>query len=400
MIGFYDRAAERARLSVAANAPAACAGRMECAICLGTIRRSAVGSCSHHFCHACLLSWLSSNPLCPKCREPVKEVRLDSEFDSLTRMLSQAGSSTSCGGEEEEEETRDEGDEVVIDFAERRKAGLTVKNVQRGPGVEVIATKEGDAAQLSGLRVGDIIVSLNGLPCKGHAEAVAHVEQASKARRRLRCVLLRRAGEPRRTAPPAAAPSSAPAAAPEEAAGAPAGASTAAAAGSRRRNSGGADSDDGDERQREACALRLASRMGCCVVDGVAYYELALESAGGVEASASGQSPMGVRAVRNRYSGWHALARRAAEAFPEMPEHALFPPKAMRSIGSPSGAFVSQRCDALEAYWAAVLECTTDASALEHERRAELAAWLHDALHLDRAAPTILYPPRGPQREG
>ena len=81
---------------------------MECAICLGPVRKAAVGSCPHHFCHgerlsciilntqlsktlllaACLLGWLRTSTVCPKCREPVSEVRLDAEFDALVRAIS------------------------------------------------------------------------------------------------------------------------------------------------------------------------------------------------------------------------------------------------------------------------------------------------------------------------
>ena len=57
----------------------------ECPICLCPITNAAVGSCSHHFCHACLLEWCRQTPLCPKCRTPICEIRLDQEFEEVTK---------------------------------------------------------------------------------------------------------------------------------------------------------------------------------------------------------------------------------------------------------------------------------------------------------------------------
>ena len=46
---------------------------------LQVMRESAIGSCAHHFCLACLLETCASKPACPKCRTPVREIRADPE---------------------------------------------------------------------------------------------------------------------------------------------------------------------------------------------------------------------------------------------------------------------------------------------------------------------------------
>ena len=85
--------------------------------------------------------------------------QLDAEFDTLMRAL---------GEEAEEEESADavEPTVVTLDFTQRKKAGLTVANARGGLGVRVVATVRGGVAQSSGLRVDDVIVSLNGLPAR------------------------------------------------------------------------------------------------------------------------------------------------------------------------------------------------------------------------------------------
>ena len=56
---------------------------MECGVCLENIQKACVGSCGHHFCHACLLEWARTSHQCPKCREDILEIRVDPEFDEL-----------------------------------------------------------------------------------------------------------------------------------------------------------------------------------------------------------------------------------------------------------------------------------------------------------------------------
>ncbi len=56
---------------------------MECPICFNIINNSCVGSCMHHYCYACLMKWISFSCVCPTCKKPILEIKLDREFDSI-----------------------------------------------------------------------------------------------------------------------------------------------------------------------------------------------------------------------------------------------------------------------------------------------------------------------------
>jgi len=37
----------------------------------------------HHYCYACLMKWISFSCVCPTCKKPILEIKLDREFDSI-----------------------------------------------------------------------------------------------------------------------------------------------------------------------------------------------------------------------------------------------------------------------------------------------------------------------------
>ena len=60
---------------------------MDCPICFNIIKKSAIGSCTHHFCISCLIKWCEfGGTKCPTCKLPIIEIRPDKEFDEITEQ--------------------------------------------------------------------------------------------------------------------------------------------------------------------------------------------------------------------------------------------------------------------------------------------------------------------------
>jgi C-terminal processing protease CtpA/Prc len=68
-------------------------------------------------------------------------------------------------------------------------AGVTLINAGRGPGVRVSKVIRHKMAWKSGLKVGDHILSLNGVPCYDHAHAITVIDKVQEMRGTLQCVL-------------------------------------------------------------------------------------------------------------------------------------------------------------------------------------------------------------------
>ena len=167
----------------------------ECAICMNAIAFACLGGgCAHHFCAACMLQCRKSSTECPKCRAPLGVLCLDSEYDAL------------CGGA-----TRRPNDlkpyTASFQLERGQHAGITLSNTPDGDiGVRVSKAKRRDAAYQAGIREGDILVWLNGQPCRAHHDTVELIDKAKKGRNWLNFVVLpRQAGRPPFPSQPAAA---------------------------------------------------------------------------------------------------------------------------------------------------------------------------------------------------
>ena len=148
----------------------------ECAICCSPIEAAATGACHHHFCFLCLARWCEAAadeararawPGCPKCRAPVTSLRLDPEFDAAV------GAARSGALAERS---------VRLDLSDGAPAGITLEARDRRPGLRVAALADGDAGRRCGLRVGDAIACLDGLPCETPKRAIALVNAATRDR--------------------------------------------------------------------------------------------------------------------------------------------------------------------------------------------------------------------------
>lgn len=148
----------------------------ECSICLEPIAQSAVGSCTHHFCHACLLHALATGATaCPECRTPILEVRRDLEFDALLapsmhQQNDAAAARIACY-------TRQ------LSLPPGAHAGITLASREgNGPGCVVVDVVKRDQAARCGLRRGDVLVSINGTPCTAPSRATAAIDQLTRTR--------------------------------------------------------------------------------------------------------------------------------------------------------------------------------------------------------------------------
>ena len=130
----------------------------ECGICLNRICMAAVGSCSHHFCLACLLRACSKRQECPKCRTPIRALRTDPEFDVLLR----AAGAPPSEAEVEHQHNALASFSYLLQLPPDSRPGLTVRRWKHGPGLVVIDVVGKDQAYRCGLRADDRIVAMNG----------------------------------------------------------------------------------------------------------------------------------------------------------------------------------------------------------------------------------------------
>ena len=136
---------------------------MECSICFNIIENSCVGSCMHHFCYKCLTTWMhKGGTSCPTCKKAIYEIKLDKEFDKINN---------------------DTDVPIILNFTKSINVqfgdippGITICNNKLGIRVQKLNKK--DQCYISGLKVNDIIVSLNGVPCYEHSFAINIIKDA------------------------------------------------------------------------------------------------------------------------------------------------------------------------------------------------------------------------------
>ena len=141
---------------------------MECPICYNIIKNSVIGSCTHHFCLLCLIKWCEfGGAKCPTCRTIISEIRHDREFDIINNP-------------KESTEVSQLPYQISIKCTHENKCtGITLKNNynwlglgSRGPGVVIHKIKNKEIFDNSGLKVNDIIIFINNIPCIDHKQVI------------------------------------------------------------------------------------------------------------------------------------------------------------------------------------------------------------------------------------
>lgn len=120
---------------------------MDCPICFEKITNSAIGSCSHHFCYNCLLTWCKINNLCPICKTNIREIRFDIEFDRLLNN---------------NKITLNKNEKVI----NSNNLKITLINNTKGPGVKIKNVNN------NLLKIGEIILFINGISIINHKQAI------------------------------------------------------------------------------------------------------------------------------------------------------------------------------------------------------------------------------------
>lgn len=173
---------------------------MECPICLNHIKESVIGSCTHHFCRLCLIKWCEfGGTNCPTCKTPITQIREDKEFDYLNNKDIDRDS------DRDSDRDRDRDNrvkslfnrEIKINFRRDDKIGITIENYYthraigtRGPGVIITKLNPDGKCYREGLRIKDIILSINNIPCVDHKQTIDIINQCNRESSTMICSLL------------------------------------------------------------------------------------------------------------------------------------------------------------------------------------------------------------------
>lgn len=152
------------------------------------IRKSGIASCAHHYCYECLLRWCTYSNECPKCREPIYELRADPEFDALLQDRALELADVALADAPQASGASD----LEVTFDRNTFPGITLTKVPSTPGVLVKQVNANDRAYKCGLRCKDVLISLNGVPCTTHEHAIDIFNRAAQSGRSVRCTFLRK----------------------------------------------------------------------------------------------------------------------------------------------------------------------------------------------------------------
>jgi hypothetical protein len=167
---------------------------MDCPICFNIIKKSAIGSCTHHFCISCLIKWCEfGGTKCPTCKLPIIEIRPDKEFDEITEQYLSDSFDLS-----DELDLSNNYEKITVNFKKNDLAGVTLENNygflnmnSRGPGVVISKINEYQFCYKCGLRKNDIILFINNIPCSDHKQAVDIINGCCSANIKMTCELLK-----------------------------------------------------------------------------------------------------------------------------------------------------------------------------------------------------------------
>lgn len=127
--------------------------KMECIVCTLPCENCII-PCQHVICESCAHTWFKRSCTCPVCRQPPASLSLSS--------------------------SPSENSIVIRTFDD---LGLTLmNNTGKTGGVRVQKVVEGESAQRSGLRVGDVFSHVNDIQVYSHTQAMAILEQSVKCK--------------------------------------------------------------------------------------------------------------------------------------------------------------------------------------------------------------------------
>ena len=108
---------------------------------------------------------------------PVTRIKFDKEFDSInnpdTNVFLQ-------------EVTK----KITMTFSEKDHPGIVISTNKNGPGIKIVNLNKKDLCYRSGLRIGDVIIFLNSIPCYSHHQSIEIIKHANVHKKELICELL------------------------------------------------------------------------------------------------------------------------------------------------------------------------------------------------------------------
>jgi hypothetical protein len=141
---------------------------MDCVICFNTISNACILTCTHHFCYSCIHKWCYYKNTCPKCRAIIYDIKFDKEFDTLIN-----------GGLLSKILNVKHPRELKIEFPKGVTSGVTLKNCT--PGVRVSDIDINCQFYKHGIKVNDIILLINNMPCMNHSDVVDIINNHQKS---------------------------------------------------------------------------------------------------------------------------------------------------------------------------------------------------------------------------
>ena len=144
------------------------------------------GGCTHHACLRCYEDRVATDPTCPTCRAPVWNLVVDRDFAlvagcSLQRQpdpVSVRKVSESQDGVLSLRADNDQGHVVwahTVNKHIEHPAGISLAS-KRGI-VRVVTVLRGNGADRAGVRAGDVVRCVNGMPVRDHSTACAAIER-------------------------------------------------------------------------------------------------------------------------------------------------------------------------------------------------------------------------------
>ena len=134
-----------------------------CCVACFTVTENTLMPCGHPMCETCAIKWLKQKPLCPTCRRVVLTIVPCTHIPKHSQIIQPAGNGTHVG----------------ITLSSHSK-GLVVTRVRRK-----------SQTSISGIRRGDIVTHLNGIPQNKHANAIAIINCSTRCQVPVTCTVIK-----------------------------------------------------------------------------------------------------------------------------------------------------------------------------------------------------------------
>lgn len=154
----------------------------ECAVCFQSTTDT-LAPCSHPVCATCAEKWFvaQNHVECPLCRGVV--VKIPTKDDTLNTTRRGVTTKTVLLDNNRHEADSEEHHQCHV--------GFTLSDAWSTEGVRVVRLHPNDEAISCGIRIGDVITHMNGLPVHHHQTAVAIADRAANTRTNLICTVKR-----------------------------------------------------------------------------------------------------------------------------------------------------------------------------------------------------------------